>query len=156
MAENETTNAATDGGAMRKQLEDALAANKELGDKLKTFEAKEKLSSVGDALSAKGYAKSVAKFVPDDVGSDPVKLDAWLKDNLDVFAPTGESAAEGAPEANGVANAPEGAAQAFNKIEAINSAGKNSAPNLDSLQAQMKACKTPAELDTLLAQYKLS
>ncbi len=153
MAENDETNNGTDGGALRKQLEEALKGQKEMQAKLAAFEAKERQASVGDVLAKRGYKPSVAKFVPEDVGSDEAKLDAWLKENLDVFAPVGDGAEV---SESGEVSAPEGAAEAFNRIEKVGSAGKNSVPNLDSIQAAMKACNTPAELDSLLAQYKMS
>jgi hypothetical protein len=156
LSENEEFNA-NDGGALRKQLEKALAEQKEMAEKLKAYEARERMSSVGDVLAKKGFNSKLARFVPDEVGADEAKIDAWLKDNADVFTPqAGTEGESGDQVPGGEPNAPQGAAEAFNRIEAVNASGKAATVDLDSVMAKIKAAKDPAELDALLAQYKLS
>jgi hypothetical protein len=149
--ENENNN--TDGGALRKQLEEALKAQNEMKARLAEFEAKERQATVGSVLAAKGFNAKLARFVPDEVGADEAKLTAWLNENADVFgapAPAGDQAAPAAP------SVPEGAAEAFNRIEKVGAAGTNQIVDLAALQAQIKAAKNPEELNALMAQYKLS
>jgi hypothetical protein len=66
------------GGGLRKQLEEALAANKKLSERLTNLERKD---SVTGLLKEKGIAPAAAGLVPTD--ADPMK---WIEENGHLLA----------------------------------------------------------------------
>lgn len=145
-----------DGGALRKQLEKVLADNKALSEKLTAFEMRERTSAVEKALSEKGLNPKLARFVSAEEGSDPAKLDAWIKDNADLFGPAQPAEGAGTTEPQGKPSVPQEAATAYNAIQKVSENGAHTVVDLSSLQAQIKAAKDPAELNALLSQYQIS
>lgn len=144
--ENEPTN---DGGALRKQLEDALKKNKEMSDRLAAMEARERTQSVEKALSEKGLNPKLAKFVSSEDGSDPARLDAWIKENADLFG-MGENTAPEA-QSSGQPSVDPATAEAFKRIQNVSQNGAHTVSDMSALQAQIKNANSPAELNNLMA-----
>lgn len=145
-----------DGGKLRKLYEKALEDKKTLTDKVTVFESKERLRSVESALSEKGLNPKLARFVPAEEGSDPARLDTWLKDNADLFAPATKNDDDSADTNDGGASSiPTGTAEAFTKIAKVSENGSHSVVDLSALQAQMANVKTEAEFNALVSQYKI-
>lgn len=142
----------TDGGALRKQLEKVLADNKALSEKLTSFESQARTQSVEKALSEKGLNPKLARFVSAEDGSDPARLDTWIKENSELF---GTPAAPAAGEPAGQPSVSDTAAQAFSQIQKVSESGSHVVTDLAALNQQIKNAKNPAEFDALLAQYRV-
>ncbi len=144
MAENE--NEMNDGGALRKQLEDALKKNKEMTDRLAAMEARERTSSVEKVLAERGLNPKLAKFVSQEDASDEARIDAWIKDNAELFGtstpPEGQSSGETsvAPEAQ----------LAHARIQQVSQNGAHAVSDVSALQEQIKNAKNPAELAAIM------
>lgn len=138
-----------DGGKLRKMLEDALKEKKALAEKVADFESKARTQSVEKALSEKGLNPKLAKFVPADDAADPARLDAWVKDNAELFGtpnpPTEETGGE-------TSVSPEGQA-AHTAIQNVSANGAHAVSDVSAIQARIKAAKNPAELDAIMAQF---
>lgn len=145
--ENENELNENDGGKLRKLYEDSLKKNKEMSDRLAAMEARERTSSVEKALSDKGLNPKLAKFVPAEDGSDPARLDTWIKENSELFGTPAS-----AEETPGGQSSVDLAAQAeFAKIQQVSQNGTHAVSDVAALQAQIRNTKTPAELDALMA-----
>lgn len=68
------------------ELNEQLKAAREENHTLKSSQRND---LIGKALSEKGYSAKIARFIPNDM--DLEKLDEWLTDNAEVFAPVGEA-----------------------------------------------------------------
>lgn len=91
----------SEGGALRKQLEAALA-------ELKQYKTKERQETLSSTLRDKGFDPRAARLLPKDL--EPGDLDGWLKENGDLIArlpeqkseepakPASESKSEPTPE----------------------------------------------------------
>ena len=144
---------ANDGGALRKQLEKTLADNKALAEKLAAFEAKERTATVAESLKSKGLNPKLAKFVSPEDAADPSRLDAWIKDNADLFG-TAQNAPE-VTEPPAASSVPADAQAAFTQIQRVTENGSHAVTDLSAIQAQMRAAKDPAEFDALMRQYRM-
>ncbi len=143
------TDTTNDGGALRKQLEKVLADNKALTEKLSGLETKERTRSIESALAEKGLNPKLARFVSAEDGSDPTKLDAWIKENAELFGST--SVREGGSEDPGKTSVDEDSARAYGQMQQVSQSGSHATPDAASLAARIKAAKNPAELNALLA-----
>jgi hypothetical protein len=143
-----------DGGALRKQLEAALAKLKEKDAKLADFEARERTRTVESALSERGLNPKLAKFVPADAATDLAQLDAWIKDNSDLFVPAASNSGPG--ESGGTSAVPEGEQAAWRQIQAASANGSQPVTDLSAAVTQMKGVKNDSELNALLSQYGLA
>lgn len=101
---------------LRKQLEAAKQANKDMQKQMAEVQAKARSTDIRVLLSELGVKNAkVGKFIPDDVDATKEGLTGWLKENGDVFgidldkkdegnAPpvgdTGQSAQQTAPSTN--------------------------------------------------------
>lgn len=145
--ENENELNENDGGKLRKLYEDSLKKNKEMSDRLAAMEARERTSSVEKALSDKGFNPKLAKFVPVEDGSDPARLDTWIKDNSELFGtpnppteePGGQSSVDPAAQAE------------YAKIQQVSQNGTHAVSDVSAMVSQIKNTKTRAELDSLMA-----
>lgn len=141
--ENEMTN---DGGALRKQLEEALKKNKEMTERLTAMEARERTSSVEKVLAERGLNPKLAKFVSQEDASDEARIDAWIKDNAELFGtstpPEGQSPGETSvtPEAQ----------LAHARIQQVSQNGAHAVSDVSALQEQIKNAKNPAELAAIM------
>jgi hypothetical protein len=143
-----------DGGALRKQLEAALAKLKDRDEKLAALEAKERTRAVESVLSERGLNPKLAKFVSPEAASDPAQLDAWIKENGELFAPTAGSSGSGEP--GGTSAVPEGEQQSWRQIQQVSANGSQPVTDLSAAVTQMKGVKNDAELNALLSQYGLA
>jgi hypothetical protein len=150
--ENENELNQNDGGALRKQLEDALKKNKEMSDRLAAVEARERTSTVEKTLSEKGLNPKLARFVSAEDGSDPARLDTWIKENAELFG-AGTAAEAQAPAQPSVDAA---AQNAFTQIQKVSENGAHAVTDLAAVKAQMLAAKNQTEFDAVMAQYRIS
>lgn len=151
VSENDELNEGTDGGKLRKMYEDALKKNKEMSDKLASLETSVRTQSVEKALAEKGLSPKLAKFVSAEDGSDPVRLDAWVKENAELFgaAKAPEDVTSGQPSVDSAT------ADAFGRIQQVSESGSHVVTDLAALNNQIKNAKTPAELEQLMMQYRV-
>lgn len=155
--DDDDTNNSNDGGALRKQLEKALKEMNDLKAENTKFKAEKVATAVGSKLSEKGFKPEAARFVPQDVGSDPARLDAWITENEGLLARK-----EAAPPVEAVETVTEGgthsldpaSTEAFTKIQAVSN-GSAAVVDIDALQAKMLACKTEEEFNNLIGQYRI-
>lgn len=146
-----------DGGKLRKLYEKSLEEKKALTDQVNDYQSKERTRSIESALSEKGLNPKLARFVPAEEGSDPARLDTWLKENGDLFAPVEKNDDDPADSNDGGASSiPTGTAEAFTKIAKVSENGSHSVVDLSALQAQMANVKTEAEFNALVSQYKIT
>lgn len=142
----------SEGGALRKQLEKALKANKEMSDKLASMEATQRTSLVEKALSEKGLSPKLAKFVSAEDGSDPARLDTWIKENAELFGtpnpPAGETGGQPSVDAE--------TQNAFGQIQKVSESGSHVVTDMAALNQQIKNAKNPAELEQIMAAYRIS
>lgn len=144
----ENENELNDGGALRKQLEDALKKLKDMGTELQSLKDEKRTMSVEKALSERGLNPKLAKFVSQEDGSDPARLDAWIKDNADLFGGTG-TPPEG--QTSGQTSVDAATAQEFQRIQQVSQNGAHNVSDVSALQAQIKNANNPAELNNLMA-----
>lgn len=152
MTENNEINEPQDGGALRKQLEKVLADNKALTEKLTGFEVKERTRSVESFLSEKGLNPKLAKFVPAEDASDQTRLDAWIKDNSELF---GAPAAQGEGDPGGGSSVPETEQSAWRQIQDASANGAQPVGDMSAAVAKLKGVRTDAELMDALKAYGL-
>lgn len=144
-------NGSTEGGALRKQYEEALAKLKERDEKIAAFEAKERTQGLEASLSGKGLNPKLAGLVPADVASDPARLDAWLNDYADVFTPASNGGDDaGAGAAGGQPNASAGEQAAWRQIQGASANGTQPVVDQAALVAQINGATSPDELLNLL------
>ena len=143
----ENENELNDGGALRKQLEDALKKNKEMADRLAAVEARERTQSVEKALSERGLNPKLAKFVSQEDGSDPARLDTWIKENAELFG------AGTAPEAqtSGQPSVTPEQAEAHKRIQQVSQNGAHTVSDVSALQSQIKNAESPEALYSMMA-----
>lgn len=86
------------GGALRAQLEQALADKKEALAKAEELQNTVRSMQVSSVLSTKGINPKVASFIPSDVEGVEA-IGKWLEENADVFSPSqAEAPAEAATD----------------------------------------------------------
>jgi hypothetical protein len=73
------------GGALRKQLEAALAANTTQSEELKKLKADVRRNAISKVLEKKNISEKVAKLVPAEVEPTAEAVEEWLKEYGDVF-----------------------------------------------------------------------
>lgn len=149
MSEDNEFDGTTDGGKLRKMYEDALKEKKALAEKVAALEAKERTQTVEKFFSEKGLNPKLAKFVSDEDAADPARLDAWVKDNAELFG-TPNPPVE---ETGGESSVPAEAQAAHSAIQNVSANGAHAVSDVSAIQARIKAAKNPAELDAIMAQF---
>jgi hypothetical protein len=143
-AVEEQTQQDKDGPAnLRKALKRAEKEKKELAEQLASIQADLRGRSVKETLAQKGVSEKVAKFIPGDV-STPEQIDAWLKENADIFGIT--------PTEQQSAPIDEEEAKNRAAYQRINAATQNAGtPTRDQdIAAKMAGVKTKREMNDLL------
>lgn len=150
-----------DGGGLRKQLEETLAANKALRERVETFEAAQRVSSVENYLSSQGLPKEAAKFVPADV-TDVKAMETWVSENGKLFTAqqTGNTMQSNAGEQDASIQVEPsidmGHRDGWTKIERVAANGATQPVDMAALESQISGAKSPAELMALMRQYQIS
>jgi hypothetical protein len=62
--------------------------NRKLADELAEFRATQRSSTLAAALKDAGVSEKLARFYPNDAGTDGESIGKWLKENADVFGGT--------------------------------------------------------------------
>lgn len=127
---------------VRKAEREARKRLKELEKELEEFRSRERVRSLSEVVGKHGLPSKVAELVPDYL-TDPVEIDKWIEDRIDVFRPVGSepASAESAPLAP-----PEGA----DRFRAAVDGGRTADADESTLIAQINAAKTPEDLNRLI------
>jgi hypothetical protein len=83
-------NLISDGGSLRKQLEETLEQNKQLAKQVEQFQKNARQSTVEAVVASRNLPSKLIDLVPADV-SDKSAVEKWLDNYADVFAPQGQS-----------------------------------------------------------------
>jgi hypothetical protein len=154
-----------DGGGLRKELEKVLAANKELRDKVTTFESVQRVREVETVLTAKGLNPKLAKFVPAETAADPSAIDSWVAENADLFPAAkvdanqnGGTASVDAqlPPATTVPSVDHEGREAWSRIERVAANGSIQTVDVAGVESQLQGAQSPAELMAIMRQYQIS
>lgn len=104
-ATDNTGNGNSNGGALRKQLEEALKEMKALRADNEKLQKTARTQTVSTALAKKGLDAKVAKLIPADVAATDEAIGKWLEEYGDVFnlkqdetAPTAEAGDNPGPD----------------------------------------------------------
>jgi len=139
------------GGELRRQLEEALAKNKELTTEVGKLRGQVTTTTLKTVLEGKGYNPALSKFIAKD-GVDPSDekaVDTWLEENSSLFAgakqvPDGDQQNQETPPGDAAA-----------EFAAFQSAQLNALPADPSKLAEasrlMAAAQTPEEVQAALA-----
>lgn len=129
---------------LRKQLEKARAAEKELAEKVDALGKAQRSTSLKEVLASKQLNPKLAVFYPADGEATPEAVEAWVKEYADVFGiqPREEQVDEPALDSE--------QAQLYGRMVQEQGSSIPTAKVAD-LQARIQAAKTPEELMQLLA-----
>lgn len=145
------TQDAPSGKGLRSQLEQTLAANKQLQAELAELRTAQRQSEVSQFLQSKGVNSKIAKFIPSDVSGEE-GLSKWLEDNADVFSiqpkeTSQEAYTDPAPETSVTPTVPESAT----RMQSVSNA--SSVPSgYDNLLAEINNASTVDEVNAILAK----
>lgn len=139
---------------LRAQLEQALAAKKELTERLAAVETKARKLSVAETLRNKGIRPGVAKFI----GNDVEDIEAWLQENaedlgIDLSGSDAEEGGEQDQGGSGSFNVDPEVVAATKRVQQTRAAG-GSPGKLADLEARMKNATSDAEVDAIFAEAK--
>ncbi len=159
---NDTPAAETDGqeqtpSELRKQLENTLKENKALKAENSKLVADRDKDVRAKTLADKGFKPEAAEFVPEDAWTDPRKLDEFLAERAWLAQEKRQEAidAHEAEEAEVRGLTPD-QAEAFRSVQRMAAESGDSPSDLAGLKARMQAAKSPAELDDVTKNFKLS
>jgi hypothetical protein len=85
-----------DGGSLRRQLEEALKAKKELEKERDSLRSTSRKATIDSVISTRKLSPKLASLIPENV-TDKGDVEKWLDDYADVFAPSEKPAEEQKP-----------------------------------------------------------
>lgn len=115
---------------------------KELESELDSLRKFQRESVVSSVLAEKGVNPKIASFIPSDIATDPVAIDAWLNENGEIFGYV-----KNEPVKENTVNSDE--IQAFRRIEQVTNSAV-SPDDVNDLSARITNAQSAEEILNLL------